>query len=47
MYATIPQMEPFLEFFNGRGVFTLLLKVQLHVSALDNSHLQVLHNMIP
>jgi len=25
--------------FVGRGVFTLLPKVQLHVSALDNSHL--------
>jgi len=29
--------------FDGKGVFTLLSKVQLHVSALDNSHLQVVH----
>jgi len=27
--------------FDGSGVFTLLPKVQLHVSALNNSHLQV------
>ena len=28
--------------FYGRAVFTLLPKVQLHVSVLDNRHLQVL-----
>ena len=28
------------------GVFTLLPKVQLHVSALDNSHLQVEHESL-
>ena len=32
--------------FDGRGVFTLLPKVQLHVSALDNSHLQVAHESL-
>ena len=32
--------------FDGRGVFTLLPKVQLHVSALDNSHLQVVHESL-
>ena len=32
--------------YDGRGVFTLLPKVQLHVSALDNSHLQVVHESL-
>ena len=32
--------------FDGGGVFTLLFKVQLHVSALDNSHLQVVHESL-
>ena len=32
--------------FDGRGVFTLLPKIQLHVSALDNSHLQVVHESL-
>ena len=32
--------------FDGRGVFTLLPKVQLHVSALDISHLQVVHESL-
>ena len=32
--------------FDGRGVFTLLPKVQLHVSALDNSHLHVVHESL-
>ena len=32
--------------FDGRGVFTLLPKVQLHVSALDNSHLQIVHESL-
>ena len=32
--------------FDGGGVFTLLPKVQLHVSALDNSHLQVVHESL-
>ena len=32
--------------FDGRGLFTLLPKVQLHVSALDNSHLQVVHESL-
>ena len=32
--------------FDGRGVFTLLPKVQLHVSALDSSHLQVVHESL-
>jgi len=32
--------------FDGRGVFTLLPKVQPHVSALDNSHLQVVHESL-
>ena len=32
--------------FDGTGVFTLLSKVQLHVSALDNSHLQVVHESL-
>ena len=31
--------------FDGRGVFTLLHKV-LYVSALDNSHLQVVHESL-
>ena len=30
--------------FDGRGVLTLLPKVQLHVSALDINHLQVYMN---
>ena len=34
------------DLFDGRGVFTLLPKVQLHVSALDNSHLQVVHESL-
>ena len=29
---------------DGRGVFILLPKVQLHVSDLDNSHLRVVHD---
>ena len=32
--------------FDGRGVFTLLSKVQLHVSALENSHLQAVHETL-
>jgi len=32
--------------FDGRGAFTLLPKVQLHVSALDNSQLQVVHESL-
>jgi hypothetical protein len=32
--------------FDGRCVFTLLPTVQLHVSALDNSHLQVVHESL-
>jgi len=32
--------------FDGRGVFTLLPKVQLRVSALENSHLQVVHESL-
>ena len=32
--------------FDSRGVFTLLPKVQLHVSALNNSHLQVVHESL-
>jgi len=32
--------------FDGRGVFTLLPKVQLHVSVLDNSHLKVAHESL-
>ena len=32
--------------FDGRGVFALLPKVQLHVSAPDNSHLQVVHESL-
>ena len=32
--------------FGGRGVFTLLPKVQLHVSAVENSHLQVVHESL-
>ena len=32
--------------FDGRGVFTLLSKVQLHVSAFDTSHLQVVHESL-
>ena len=32
--------------FDGRGVFTLLPKVQLHVSAVENSHLQVVHESL-
>ena len=32
--------------FDGRGVFTLLPKVQTHVSALKNSHLQVVHESL-
>ena len=32
--------------FDGSGVFALLPKVQLHVSALDNSHLQVVHESL-
>ena len=32
--------------FDGRDVFTLLPKVQLHVSALYNSHLQVVHESL-
>ena len=32
--------------FDGRGVFTILPKVQLHVSALDNSHLQVVYESL-
>ena len=32
--------------FDGRGVFTLLPKVQLHVSALENSHLQVVRESL-
>ena len=34
------------DLFDGGGVFTLLPKVQLHVSALDNSHLQVVHESL-
>ena len=29
-----------------KGVFTFLPKVQLHVSALENSHLQVVHETL-
>ena len=32
--------------FDGRGVFTLLPKVLLHVSALKNSPLQVVHESL-
>ena len=32
--------------FDGRDVFTLLPKVQLHVSVLNNSHLQVVHESL-
>ena len=32
--------------FDGRGVFILLRKVQLHVSALGNSRLQVVHESL-
>ena len=32
--------------FDGIGVFTLQPKVQLRVSALDNSHLQVVHESL-
>jgi hypothetical protein len=32
--------------FDVRGVFTLLPKVQLHVSALYSSHLQVVHESL-
>ena len=32
--------------FDSRGVFALLPKVQLHVSALDISHLQVVHESL-
>ena len=32
--------------FDGRGVFTSLPKVQLHISALDNNHLQVVHESL-
>ena len=32
--------------FDGRGVFTLLPKVGLHVSALDNSHFQVVRESL-
>jgi len=34
------------DLFDARGVFTLLPKVQLHVSALDNSHLQVVRESL-
>jgi hypothetical protein len=32
--------------FDGRGVFKLLPKAQLHVSALNNSHLHVVHESL-
>ena len=32
--------------FDGGGVFTLLREVQLDVSALDNSHLQVVRESL-
>jgi len=32
--------------FGGSGVFTFLPKVQLHVSALDNGYLQVVHESL-
>jgi len=32
--------------FDGRDVFTLLPEVQLHVSALNNSHLQVINKSL-
>ena len=32
--------------FDGRGIFTLLPKVQLHVSTLNNSQLQVVHESL-
>jgi len=32
--------------YDGKGVFTLLPKVQLHVSAVDSSHLQVVHESL-
>ena len=32
--------------FDGRGVFTLLPKVKLHVSALNNSQLQVVNESL-
>ena len=33
--------------FDGRGVYIAVLhKVQLHVSALDNGHLQVVHEIL-
>ena len=34
------------DLFDGGGVFTLLPKVQLQVSALDNIHLQVVHESL-
>jgi len=33
--------------FDGSGIYIVLLhKVQLHVSALDNDHLQVVHEIL-
>ena len=34
------------DLFDGRGVFTLLPKVQLHVSAFKKSHIQVIHESL-
>ena len=31
---------------NGRGLYSILHEVQLHVSVLDNGHLQVVHEIL-
>ena len=32
--------------FNDRGIYSILHKVQQHVSALDNGHLKVVHEIL-
>jgi len=46
LYVTVCSCLTQLISFDGRAVFTLLPKVQLHVSTPDPSHLQVVHESL-